>query len=165
MNKDRELKHDLLKAAKNNGMCRMGKGVIRHKDMGEMLERYKEFIVWQIKHDNPPEAVLRKHFAGFSNDWAACEVEATFADQPKVLLTCDAKGVVSYSEGKRGRVFVRHGAALRLTAAKDTMVVVSLYDDCHAYVEAADGAKVYVFLHDNSNLLNSNLNNIIISKR
>jgi hypothetical protein len=164
---NKELKKDLIKSARINGMCRFGKHAIRHaKDKDELAVHYKDFIVWQIHHDNPPEDILRKYFEGYCNEWAAVGTNAEFENQPKVLLTCGAKGIVTYSVKKRGRVFVRHGSSLVLKAENGTMVVVSLYDDCTAHIEAEDGARVYVFLHDFASLKDTNnKKEIIISKK
>lgn len=156
-----------MKAARQKGLCDTGKDIIRHADVDEIIRQYRDHLGWHVTHDNPPEDILRKHYAGFCTDWVAVGAEAAFADQSKVLLTCDAKGVVTYSEKKRGRVFVRHGATLELTAAKGAMVVVSMYDDCIAHIEAAEGARVYVFLHDVARLEDTptDTKEIVISKR
>lgn len=164
----KEVNKDLLAVAKTNGMCKMGKRTIRHADnVEDMVEKYKQFLVWQMKHDNPGQAVLMKHFNGYKNEWCAVNVTgAVFHDQHAVCLLCGTSALATYSERSRGRIFARHGASVAIQADRGAHCVVSLYDNATAKVEAAEGAKVYVFLYDAASLEDTpESNEVIISKR
>ena len=151
------LKRQLIKAAKQKGMCDMGKDIIRHADsMDEMLQQYHEHIGWHVVNNNPPENILREHFAGFSNDWAAVDaVGVKFTDQKKVYMTLGSEGEAYYSTGKRGRVYLRHDAEVTVYAEPKTFVMISAYDNATVRIRPADTARVYVFLHDNAHIVDT----------
>ena len=151
-----KLRKQLLKAAKQKGLCDTGKDIIRHApDLETMMQQYHDHIGWHIVHDNPPKEVLREHFAGFSNNWVAIDTKATFVDEEKVFLAIAANGEVQYGNNKRGRVYMRQDAALNLNAGQGAFVTVSAYDNATVRVRPADTARVYVFLHDNARMVDT----------
>ncbi|MBR1525776.1 MAG: hypothetical protein IJ640_03850 [Prevotella sp.] len=144
----KELNKDLLKAATERNLCDDGKRIIRRADFEEMIQQYHDHIGWHMEHDNPPEEVLRKHFEGYINQWAAVGVKGcNFVDEKTVLLCLDSEGEARFTNGKRGRVFIRHDSELTLYAEPHTFIVVSVYDNATLRVHPADTARVCVYLH------------------
>ena len=154
---NRTLRKQLLKAANQKGLCDAGKDIIRHaEDLDTVLKQYHDHIGWHIEHDNPPEEVLREHFTGFYNDWAAVGAKNVgFIDQEKVFLALDAEGEAHYTDGKRGRVFLRHNAEVTVYAEPKTFVLVSAYDNAAVRIRPADTARVYVYLHGNAKVIDT----------
>lgn len=153
----KDLKKQLMAAAKAKGMCDEGKRIIRKaRSVEEMLQQYHDHIGWHMENDNPPEAVLKEHFAGFHNEWAAADVKGVeFTDQEKVLMVLGSEGETHYTTGKRGRVFVRHNSELTVYAQQKTFVVVSAYENARVRIRPEDTARVCVFLHGNSQLIDT----------
>lgn len=152
-----KLRRQLLKAAKQKGMCEMGKEIIRHaRDLDEILQQYHDHLGWHIENNNPPEDILREHFAGFSNDWAAADVKGVkFVDQDKVFMALAAEGEACYTPGHRGRVYLRQDAEVTIYAEPKTFVMVSAYDNARITIRPTDTARVYVYLHGNAQVVDT----------
>lgn len=162
-------KKSLYAAAKAAGMCRDGKRKLRHaKSIDELVVFFKENIIWLVEHDYPPVAVLREHYAGFYNEWAAADAKGVeFFNQEKVFVALASEGTAHYTHGKRGRVFVRHDSELTIYAENDTFVVVSVFDNARVTIRPTETAKVYVYLHGNAQVVDTPdfPQQIIIEKR
>lgn len=152
-----KLRRQLLKAAKQKGMCDIGKDIIRHAaSLDEILQQFHDHLGWHVEHDNPPFEVLKEHFEGFSNDWAAADVKGVqFVDQEKVLMVLGSEGEACYTPGHRGRVFVRHNSEVTVYAEPKTFVMVSAYDNARITIRPADTARVYVYLHGNAQVVDT----------
>ena len=162
-NRDRDLSLEMKSQAISLGLCKMWTD--EWKDNTSKEELVNKFIAgldFCIEHNWPSVPDMKRLFGGvMQKQGVFADERATVKDAQMTVLngTCDCSA--TFDGCASGDIYVRHRSTLRLKAAGNARVFVTVLDDSSIDVATDETAKVFVYRHDNGTVKKS-FGNVVV---
>lgn len=146
-----KVNEEVMRMAKDCGICAEWYGKLRTADKDGMLKMYKDGIDFVGKHGVVPVDYLLEH-AGremLHRHLIYADERVPEAGDSGVYVFCGAcSGGISFGWYSIATVHVLQGASVRVKAAGLSKVFVHVYGDAVAEVSEEDAGKVFIYSHE-----------------
>ena len=145
-----KVNEEVMRMAKECGICAEWYGKLRTADKDRMLEMYKDGIDFVGKHGVVPVEYLLEH-AGremLHRHLIYADERVPEAGDSGVYVFCGScSGGIAFSGYVAATVHVLQGASVRVKAAGLSKVFVHVYGDAVAEVSEEDAGKAFLYRH------------------
>lgn len=132
------------------GACEKGLDRIEGLNEQELINRYIHFIDFSIDRDWPSNEFIKENFdkslLEHNNIYVDAEFERRNARQV-VVVQGSSIGTLLFDGYTTSDVYVRHDSVVTIDCSRMSKIFISVYDNAHVKVTQRDGASVYVYLH------------------
>lgn len=132
------------------GACDKGLDNLEKLNEQELVNRYIHFIEFAIDKNFPSNEFIKENFdrslLEHNNIYVDSVIERRNARQV-VVVQGSSSGVLLYDGYTTADVYVRHNSEITIDCTRMSKVFISVYDNAKVKVLQRDGASVYVYLH------------------
>ena len=140
------------------GACEKGLDRIEGLNEQELINRYIHFIDFSIDRNWPSNEFIKENFDKLllehNNIYVDSEFERRNARQV-VVVQGSSVGTLLFDGYTTSDVYVRHDSVVAIDCSRMSKIFISVYDNAHVKVTQRDGASVYVYLHGDGCVVDS----------
>lgn len=132
------------------GACEKGLDRIEGLNEQELINRYIHFIDFALEHNFPSNEFIKENFDKSLLEHNNIYVDAVFERRNArqvVVVQGSSIGTLLFDGYTTSDVYVRHGSVVTIDCSRMSKIFISVYDNAHVKVTQRDGASVYVYLH------------------
>lgn len=165
-NRDKKLSLEMKSQAVSLGLCKMWTEEWEdNTSKEELVNKFIAGLDFCIEHNWPSVPDMKRLFGGvMQKQGVFADERVTVRNSAMTVLNGSCDCSATFDGCASGDIYVRHRSTLRLKAADNARVFVTILDDSSVDVATDETAKVFVYRYDNGTVKKSSGNVVIRDK-